>query len=96
MGFVEDIEIEIGILKQNIFVWTGFCEPVFYITYPFFLKVNAGKTFFLGAPDNLFLSDIDAFDKIVALEKCTKQDYPDNYKNDAERIFGKSQRWNPS
>jgi hypothetical protein len=96
MGFVEDIEIEIGILEQYVFFRSGFCQTVFYITYPFFLKVNAGKTFFLGTPDNLFLSDIDAFDKIVALEKRTKQDYPDNYKKDAERIFGKSQRWNPS
>ena len=92
MWFVEDIEVEKCVLGQGIFIRAGFCQPVFYIADSFVLEIYAGKAFFPGTPDNLFLSYIQAFDKIVALQKGTKQDYPDNYKKDAERISGKSQR----
>ena len=96
MGFVEDVQVKEGVLEKHVFIRARFRQPVFYITDSFILEVNTGKALFPGPPDNLFLLDINAFYKIVAFEKCTKQDYPDDYKKDAERIFGKSQRLNPS
>jgi hypothetical protein len=55
------------------------------------LEVDAGKAFLPAALDDLLLFDINTLDKIVALEKSPEQDDPDNDKNNADCIFGKSQ-----
>jgi hypothetical protein len=91
MGFIEDIQIEKGILVENILIWSGFSESVFHKTDPFTLKVDAVKAFFSTALDDLLLAYINTFNKIVALEQGAKQKDPDNEKKNSDSIFRKSQ-----
>jgi hypothetical protein len=91
MGFIEDIQIEEGLLVENIPVGTGFCQSVFHKPDPFILEVDAGKAFLSAALDDLLLADINAFDKIIALKQGSKEKNPDNEKENTNAVFGKCQ-----
>ena len=91
MGFIEDVQIEEGMLVENIAIRTGLGQPVFYKPDPFILEVDTGKAFFPAALYGLLLADINTPDEIVALKQGTKEKDPYNDKKNADGIFGKCQ-----
>ena len=91
MGLIEDVQVKEGILPEGELIGTRFSQPILNKTDSVILEIDAGKTLFLAAFNNLCFPDVNTLDKVIPLQKSTKKNDPDNDKNDTESIFRKCQ-----